>query len=111
MTRKTSKKYSKKIMKRSRGSKSKTSKKRASKIPSLNMIKDINKVLKCDNQHFGCNVKPFKRFHCYKRAKTNKHTTKPDTIYLTNRREKGSRKLSKGVLKADNWFDCSHFKK
>ena len=111
MPRKTAKKHSKKSMKRSKGSKSKTAKKKASKRPSLKMIKNINEVLKCNNQRFGCDVKPFKRLHCYKRAKTNKHSTKPDAIYLTNRRSKGSRKLSKGVLKADDWYDCSHFKK
>lgn len=88
----------------------KTKKNRKSKKPSLKVIKDISKVLKCDNQRFGCDLKPFKKFHCYKRAKTNKYTTKPDSIYLTNKKTKGTRKLSKGVLKVVDWFDCSHFK-
>ena len=109
MPHKTAKKYSKKSMKRGGGSKPKTAKRKTSKKPSLKVIEDISEVLECDNQRYGCDLQPFKKFHCYKRAKTNKHTTRPDSIDLTNKKAKGTRKLSKGVLKVVDWFDCSHF--
>ena len=109
MPNKTIKKSSRKSMSRRGGSKTKTSKRKSSSKKGLKVIEDISEVLKCDNQRFGCDLKPFKRFHCYKRAKTNKHITRPDSIYLTNSKVKGTKKLSKGVLKVEDWFDCSHF--
>lgn len=108
MANKTIKKSSRNSMRRRGGSKTKSSKRKTQK-KGLKVIEDISEVLECDNQRFGCDLKPFKKLHCYKRAKTNKHTTRPDSIYLTNRKVKGTKKLSKGVLKVEDWFDCSHF--
>lgn len=114
MSRKTTKKSSRKnIRKTSRrkgGSKSKTPKANTAELreKGLHQVK-ASEIIPCTNNKHGCNLKRLKRFECYKEIKTSKHTTKPDSIYLKPK-GKGTQKLKKGIIKVfDKWFDCSHF--
>ena len=120
MPRKTTKKSSRTNARKTyRRKGSKTSKKIASPKANttelaemgLKQVKPID-IIPCTNKKHGCNLKRFKRFKCYKGHKTNKHTTRPDSIYLKNtvKGNKGTKKLKKGLIKVfDKWFDCSHF--
>jgi len=114
---KSSRKIARKTYRRKAGSKSKTVKKLASpkantaelREMGLNQVKPID-IIPCTNQKHGCSIKPFKRFECFKHHKTNKHTTRADSIYLKTHKGKGTQKLKKGIIKVfDKWFDCSHF--
>ena len=110
MANKTIKKTSRKSMKKRGGSKPKSLKRKTSKKGLRRLNQDVSEVLECDNQRFGCDIKPHDQLKCYKRMKMNKHTTRPDSIYLTNKKVKGTKKLSKGLLKfGGEWYDCSDF--
>ena len=91
--------------------KNKTQRKTVKKSKTKKSLRtvDVSSVLECSNEKYGCDLKMDKgHYYCYKRSKTEKNKTKPDIITLTNKK-KGTRKLKKGLLKANEWFDCSHF--
>ena len=78
------------------------------KSASLKQV-DINTVVNCTNQKYGCDLKA-KQFTCYKRVKTELKKTGADKIIFTNSRKKTKR--IKPVLRVgQTWYDCSHFKK
>ena len=115
---KVKKRVNKTSKRRGGGAKSKTAKKFTSPKANSAELRDMGlervnpaKIIPCSNKKFGCEVKPFKKFECFKGVKINKHTTKPDSIYLRNSAKgKGTRKLKTPIVKVfDGFFDCSHF--
>lgn len=70
---------------------------------------DINKQVQCKNLKYGCNLRA-KPYTCLRRYKTTKNKKSPDVINFTNRK-RGTRKLKIPLLKAIDWFNCSHFPK
>ena len=114
---KSSGKNARKTCRKKGDSKSKTAKKFVSpkantkelREKGLREVKPID-IIPCTNKKHGCSIKPFKRFECFRAHKTNKHTTRADSIYLKTHKGKGTQKLKKGIIKVfDKWFDCSHF--
>jgi hypothetical protein len=76
--------------------------------PSLVEV-DINTVLNCKNKKYGCDLRA-KQYTCYKRMRCKTNKSSPDTITLTNRRNKT--KKIRPVIRVENvWYDCSHFTK
>jgi hypothetical protein len=71
-------------------------------------VVDINSVLDCKNKKYGCDLKA-KRYTCYTHTKYKQNKRRADIIKFTIRKN-GARKLRTPVLKAIDWFDCSHFK-
>ena len=110
-TKKSSGKNARRTYRRKGGSKSKTAKADTKELreKGLREVKPID-IIPCTNKKHGCSIKPFKRFECFRAHKTNKHTTRADSIYLKTHKGKGTQKLKKGIIKVfDKWFDCSHF--
>ena len=114
---KSSGKNARKTCRKKGDSKSKTAKKFVSpkantkelREKGLREVKPID-IIPCTNKKHGCSIKPFKRFECFQHHRTNKHTTRADSIYLKTHKGKGTQKLKKGIIKVfDKWFDCSHF--
>ncbi len=68
---------------------------------------NVNTILTCKNQKYGCDVRA-KPYICYTHTRYKKNKTKADKITFT-RSKKGTRKLKKPVLRIVSWFDCSHF--
>ena len=114
---KSSRKIARKTYRRKAGSKSKTVKKLASPKANTKELREkglhqvkASEIIPCANKKHGCSIKPFKRFECFQHHRTNKHTTRADSIYLKTHKGKGTQKLKKGIIKVfDKWFDCSHF--
>ena len=106
-------KIKKRVNKTSRKRGGSKSKKLSPKANSAELgLERVNtvKIIPCSNKKFGCKIKPFPRFECLKHHKTNKHTTRPDSVYLLSKKGKGTQKLKKGVIKIfDGFFDCSNF--